>query len=71
MRIRADMSNLRKMIMRRGLKMADVARMMRKPGTTVQHNCVRGVSTISLAQRYAEVLKCPAYKLMGFGNDCR
>ena len=65
------MSNLRKTILRRGLKIADVARMMRKSDTAVRHNCARGVSTLGLAKRYAEVLKCPAYKLMGFGNDCR
>lgn len=65
------MSNLRKTILRRGLKIADVARMMRKSDTAVRHNCSRGVSSLGLAKRYAEVLKCPAYKLMGFGNDCR
>ena len=65
------MSNLRKTILRRGLKMADVARLMRKSDASVRHNCARGVSTRGLAKRYAAVLKCPAYKLMGFGNDCR
>lgn len=71
MRIRSEISNLRKMIRRRGLKMADVARLMRKPGTTVQHNCARGVSSQRLAQCYAEILRCPAHKIMGFGDDCR
>ena len=67
----ARVSNLRKMIRCRGLKMADIARLMRKSDTAVRHNCSRGVSSLGLAKRYAEVLKCPANKLMGFGNDCR
>ncbi len=71
MRIRADMSNLRKMIMRRGLKMADVARMVPKPYKTVYRSCTEGVYNLGLARRYAKVLKCPAYKVMGFSNDCR
>ena len=65
------MSNLRKTIRSRGLKIADVARMMRKPYKTVYRSCTEGVYNLGLAKLYAEVLKCPAYKLMGFGNDCR
>lgn len=65
----SEVSNLRKMIRCRGLKMADVARLMRKSGTSVRHNCARGVSTQGLAKRYAAVLKCPAGKVIGFGDD--
>ena len=65
----ARITNLRKMIRRRGLTYREVAIRMGIPTKSVSSAARNGINTIGLAQRYAAALGCPFCKVMGKGRD--
>ena len=65
----ARITNLRKMIRRRGLTYREVAIRMGIPTKSVSSAARNGINTIGLAQRYAAALGCPFCQVMGKGRD--
>ena len=65
----ARITNLRKMIRRRGLTYREVAIRMGIPTKSVSSAARNGINTIGLAQRYAAALGCPFCKVMGKGRE--
>lgn len=58
------MSNLKKIIIQRGLRMVEVAKKAGLKYKTVNRQCITGIKTTRIAKRYAEVLKCDPLKLL-------
>lgn len=60
------MSNLKKMIMEKGLKQKDVARMAGIRYKTLNRQCNTGIKTSRIAKNYARVLGCNPAELLEF-----
>ena len=60
------MSNLKKMIMEKGLKQKDVARMAGVRYKTLNRQCNAGIRTARIAKNYARVLGCNPAELLEF-----
>ena len=65
---RARISNLQKMIRRRGLTYREVGGRLGIPTDRVASNARTGINTIGLAQRYAAALGCPICQVLGKGR---
>lgn len=58
------MSNLKKIITLRGLRMVEIAKRAGMKYKTVNRQCITGIKTTRVAKRYAEVLKCSPLELL-------
>ena len=58
------MSNLKKIITLRGLRMVEIAKKAGMKYKTVNRQCITGIKTTRVAKRYAEVLKCSPLELL-------
>ena len=60
------MTNLKKRILKSGLKLKDMSRLTNIKYKTVSRQCVTGIKTVRVAQRYAKALGCSPAELLEF-----
>lgn len=58
------MSNLKKIVILRRMRMVDIAKKAGMKYKTVNRQCITGIKTTRVAKRYAEVLKCSPFELL-------
>lgn len=58
------MSNLKKVILTCGRRMAEIAEMTGMKYKTVSRQCITGIKTMRVAKRYAKALKCSPLELL-------